>query len=124
MNFENLAAEIHVKQAGEVRHVSIGFLEKLGAGELLSSGTPLVSELGYGAHDAKEPAVLGTADLSFLSVEVNAVEISIKGQAHPPGTAVQFRVGAGVAGRLYWLRAQKGSTAGQTLIVDARLAVV
>lgn len=97
---------------GEVRNVSVSFVDVLDDGELLT-GTPTVSEQG-------------TSNLTISNVSINSANLTINGESVSPGQAVQFRVsGQRASTGSYTIKITVGTdaTPPQTLVKYIRFSV-
>lgn len=105
----DLAPQVHEMTTTETRLVSVGFINKLESGELLT-GTPTVAEET-------------TSDLTITNKAVNTSTLTIDGVSHAAGQAVQFLVTGVVAGTLYSIDILCGTdaTPAQTLNGEVRI---
>jgi hypothetical protein len=101
----------HVKHPSEVRNCAVSFVNVLDSGELLT-GTPTVSATPTG--------------LTFASIKVNTVALTINGATVAVGQAVQFKVTGGTSGVKYQIEVSCGTdaTPAQTLYAELDLLVL
>lgn len=103
-----------IRVASGVNAPAVSFKSDLDVGEVLT-GTPVVEEVGRGPPAAADPTEEGTGDLTLTQKAVNTATLTINGEAHQPGEAVQFKVEGGVAGWAYWIRVRCSTDRGQTI---------
>lgn len=101
----------HTKHPSEVRNCAVSFENVLDSGELLT-GTPTVSATPSG--------------LTFASIKVNTVALTINGATVAIGKAVQFKVTGGSSDVKYQIEASCGTdaTPAQTLYAELPLLVI
>jgi len=105
--------QVHTKPASAIRLASLGFIDELSSGELLT-GTPIILEVD-------------TTDLDLSSKAVNITTVTIDDVSHVAGQALQCLVTGGTAGTTYEITWQCGTDASPaqtmfgktTLIIDA-----
>ncbi len=109
-----IAPQRYSKTVSEVRLISLSFVGKLEAGELLS-GTPTVTD------NSGSPA-----ELTLSNKAVNDAELTLNGRTVAIGQAVQFRVSGGTGGTEYTIMASadSDSSPSQTLIGAIILDVI
>lgn len=92
-----LAPEHYDVSAGETRAFSVGFKGKLDSSELLT-GTPTVTEVT-------------TTDLTITQKRTNTAAVTINGESHAIGEAVQFLVTGALANKDYQILITCGTNA-------------
>ena len=107
------AEQLRHKSESAIRVMSLGFIEDLSSGELLT-GTPIILEVD-------------TTDLTLSSKAVNTTTVTIDDTSHVAGQALQALVTGGTAGATYEITFQCGTDSSPaqtlfgktTLIIDA-----